>query len=106
MASPQFYYTYVAPEVLRSGATTKASDVYAMAATIYEALNGKSYLPSPTSLDHLKQMILAGEFPDRAYYHLYVPKKLRRVINKGMHVDPNERYQSAEKFRHAIEQIR
>ena len=105
VASPQFYYTYVAPEVLRSGATTKVSDVYAMAVTIYEALNGKSYLPSPTSLDHLRQMILAGEFPDRTYYRLYVPKKLRRVLNKGMHVDPDQRYQSAEEFRHAIEQV-
>jgi eukaryotic-like serine/threonine-protein kinase len=105
MASPRFYYTYVAPEVLTSGVTTRASDIYAMAVTIYEALNGKSYLPSPSSLDGLKQMIIAGDFPDRTYYRLYVPKRLRRIINKGMHLDPDHRYQSAEELRHALEQI-
>jgi eukaryotic-like serine/threonine-protein kinase len=104
-ASPQFYYTYVAPEVLGSGTTTKISDVYAMAVTLYEALNGKSYLPSPNSLDDLKQMIAAGSFPDRAYYRLYIPKKLRSVINKAMSVVPSERFKSAEEFRHALEQV-
>jgi serine/threonine protein kinase len=105
IASPQFYYTYVAPEVLISGATTKTSDVYAMAVTMYEALNGKSYLPAANSLDDLKQMISAGSFPDRAYYRVYVPKKLRLVINKAMSVIPSERFKSAEEFRHALEQI-
>jgi serine/threonine protein kinase len=104
-ASPQFYYTYVAPEVLSLSETSKMSDIYAMAVTLYEALNGKSYLPSPTSLDHLKQMINAGEFPDRDYYRVYVPKKLRKVINKAMSVNPSERFGSAEEFRHALEQV-
>jgi serine/threonine protein kinase len=104
-ASPRFYYTYVAPEVLSSGITTKASDVYAMAVTLYEALNGKSYLPAPSSLDDLKQMIAAGSFPDRTYYRVYVPKKLRLVINKAMNVVPSERFESAELFRHALEQV-
>ncbi len=104
-ASPQFYYTYVAPEVLGSGTTSKTSDVYAMAVTLYEALNGKSYLPSPTSLDHLKQMIREGAFPDRSYYRVYVPKKLRKVVNKAMSVLPSERFGSAEDFRHALEQV-
>lgn len=104
-ASPQFYYTYVAPEVLSSNETSKTSDICAMAVTLYEALNGKSYLPAPTSLDHLKQMITAGKFPDREYYRVYVPKKLRKVINKAMSVIPSERFRSAEEFRHALEQV-
>ena len=104
-ASPQFYYTYVAPEVLNSGATSKLSDIYAMAVTIYEALNGKSYLPGASSVHDLTRMIVAGEFPDRAYYRVYVPKKLRRVINKGMNIDPTQRFRNAEEFRHALEDI-
>jgi serine/threonine protein kinase len=104
-ASPQFYYTYVAPEVLTSGATTRASDIYAMAVTLYEALNGKSYLPAPTSLSDLQQMIIAGAFPDRTYYRVYVPRKLRNVINKAMSVIPSERFESAEEFRHTLEQV-
>jgi hypothetical protein len=50
-------------------------------------------------------MILTGTFPDRSYYRVYVPKKLREVINKGMHPDPNERFQRAEEFRYALEQV-
>jgi serine/threonine-protein kinase len=104
-ASPKFYYTYVAPEVLSSGATSKLSDIYAMAVTMYEALNGKSYLPAAASISDLAQMIIEGDFPDRNYYRVYVPKKLRRIINKGMHISPQERFQSAEEFRHALEQV-
>jgi len=104
-ASPQFYYTYVAPEVLRLGSTTPGSDIYAMAVTLYEALNGKSYLPSANSLDQLTQMITAGIFPDRNYYRVYVPRKLRAVVNKAMSVSPAERFESAEAFRHALEQV-
>jgi serine/threonine-protein kinase len=104
-ASPRFYFTYVAPEVLNSGTTTTGSDIYAMAVTMYEALNGKSYLPSPNSLNHLTQMIVAGAFPDRDYYRVYVPRKLRLVINRAMSVLPSERFASAEQFRHALEQV-
>ncbi len=104
-ASPQFYYTFVAPEVLTSGTTSPASDIYAMAVTIYEALNGKPYLPFPGSIPELTQMIVDGTFPDRRYYRVYVPRRLRRVLNKAMSVDPNERFASAEEFRHTLEQI-
>ena len=52
----------------------------------------------------LNSQITGGTFPDRSYYRIYVPIALQKVINKAMHVDKSQRYQSAEELREALEQ--
>lgn len=95
---------YLAPETVDQGETSHLSDIYGMAVSLYEAVNSENYFPAVGNLSDLYAQIVAGTFPDRSYYRIYVPKALQKVINKALHLDKRERYQSAEEFREALEQ--
>ena len=38
------------------------------------------------------QLIIKGRFPDRSYWLPHIHDRLRKVVKKAMHVDPNRRY--------------
>ncbi len=98
--------TYLAPEVLIDGEMTKLSDIYAMGVSLYEAVNGFSYLPAHANSTTLANEIVSGDFPDRRYYRIYVPRSLKLVINRAMSPDPDKRFQSADEFRQALERTK
>ena len=102
-ASPYGYLTHVAPEVFSDEISSTLSDVYALGVTAYRIINGDGFLPQINDVGELQDAILSGEYPERDHYRPYVPAKLRRIINKCMSVDPNQRYQSASAFRRQLE---
>lgn len=104
-ASPYGYLTHVAPEVLRTGRTSKASDIYAIGVTAYRLINGDGFLPEISEHDEIQDLILSGKYPDRNHYRPCVPSKIKRIINRCMDVDPIRRFQSAADFRKALEGI-
>ena len=104
-ASPYGYLTHVAPEVLRTGRTSKASDIYALGVTAYRLINGDGFLPEISEHDEIQDLILSGAYPDRNHYRPCVPSKIRRIVNRCMDVDPKHRFQSAADFRKALENI-
>jgi serine/threonine protein kinase len=107
-APPQKAYGYVlhlAPEVLTQGLYGEASDIFAAGVTAYRLINGDSMLASFSTLQELKDSIVRGTHPQRGKYRIYVPNKLRAVINKAMEIDPTRRFCSAKDFRHALEQV-
>jgi len=103
--TPQCVYTlHMAPENSKGLQGTVLSDIYAMGVTSYRLFNNiadfKTLAPR-----NVRRSVLKGEFPDRGKYSSYVPTKIKRIINKAMHVDPKKRYQFAAKFRQALEKI-
>ena len=106
LTAPAGTLTYLAPEVLITGDMTILTDIYAMGVSLYEAVNGFSYLPAITDSTALCNEIVAGDFPDRRYYRIYVPKSLKLVINKAMNPDPRKRFQSADELRQALERTK
>jgi serine/threonine protein kinase len=98
------WYTYhIAPEILNGKSVTKATDIYAMAVTVYRFLNGDEYLQSFEDDRDFFEAVKEGTFPRRDHYRMYIPRNLRTVVNRGMEVEPSARYESAEDFRHALE---
>lgn len=95
---------YLAPETIHHDETSHLSDIYSMGVSLYEAVNSENYFPAVADLATLNSQITGGTFPDRSYYRIYVPSALQKVINKAMHVDKPQRYQSAEELREALEQ--
>jgi len=104
-ATPAGTLTYVAPEILVTGETSIATDIYAMGVSLYEAVNGTDYLPAMPSPLLLQNAISKGDFPDRDYYRVYIPTALKKVINKAMNIDPIKRFGSADDLRFALEAI-
>lgn len=98
------YFLHLAPEVKKISDYTKLSDIYSCGVTLYRLVNGDSYLPS-LSFEELRKQTRAGKFPDRTSYRDFIPLQLRKVINKALSVNPSDRFQSAEKMRHALEQV-
>ncbi len=104
VASPYGYIAHLAPEVITTNETSILSDIYATGVTLYRATNGDSLLPEHNNSEELQDAIVNGEFPNRTAYRLYVPRALKTLINKAMHVEPAKRFQSADDLRHALEQ--
>ena len=104
-ASPYGYLTHLAPEVLRTGKTSKASDVYALGVTAYRLINGDGFLPDPSDASDIQDMILVGQYPDREHYRPYIPRQIQRIVNKCMAPRISERFQCAAEFRKALERV-
>ncbi len=104
-ASPYGYIGHLAPEVITDGITDKRTDIYALGVTLYRLINGDSYLPMAIAPDDLLEMIKEGTFPNRNQYRPFIPTQVRTVINRALNVNPNDRYQNASDFRHALEKI-
>ncbi|OEU65589.1 MAG: hypothetical protein BA863_05635 [Desulfovibrio sp. S3730MH75] len=104
-ASPYGYMTHVAPEVFRTGKTSKASDVYALGVTAYRLINGDGFLPEASDLGNIQDLILAGEYPDRNHYRPYLPNKVKKIVNQCMAVSRGDRFRNASDFRKALEGV-
>jgi len=98
------YIIHLAPEINNISDYSVASDIFACGVTLYRLVNGDSYLQR-LSLDKIHEGIANGSFPDRRKYREFIPKQIRRIINKAISIEQNKRYKSAELLRHALEQV-
>lgn len=94
------YSQHRSPESYDTDTKTVLDDVYQAGLTLYRMCNGndlfknqyKNLLESNNfNSDDIVQSIKKGEFPDRKFYLPHIPKKLRSIINKMLHPDPDKR---------------
>lgn len=104
-ASPYGYIIHLAPEVFYNGHTTKLTDIYALGVTAYRIFNGDEFLPAPHTFDEFVDLVIDEKYPERKRYRPYVPRYLRRIVNKAMNSDPTKRYQSASAFRRDLDAV-
>ncbi len=97
------YSIHLAPEVHAGGQYDQLSEIYSCGVTLYRLVNGDSFLPPPIA--DLAVRVQNGEFPNRNYYREFVPRPVRVVANRAMHVDPKRRFQSPVDLRHALERL-
>jgi eukaryotic-like serine/threonine-protein kinase len=96
---------YAAPEVIETRATSRSSDLYSLGVTLYEVVNGSESLKWNGTVAHFTRAVLRGEFPGRADYAPFVPKPLRRIINRALHINAAKRFASVANFRHALGKV-
>lgn len=96
------YMLHLAPEIRGLKDFSPLSDIYAAGVTLYRLINGDAALPQATP-QKARRLARQGKFPPRDGYREFIPRGLRRVVNKAMSVRPEDRYGAAEDFRHALE---
>ena len=95
-------FRYIAPENFRSNQLLPESDVYSLAVILYEMLTGK-VIYSSKDMNVLVQKILKGNFTPILELNPDIPKELALLVEKGLSIDPSERFENPIKFKYAIQ---
>jgi len=93
---------YMAPEIWLGQPTTPATDQYALACVVYEALTRKVLFDGETPPAVMTQHVLKGaemgeEWP------LDAPQEVKAVLSKALAKEPAERYATAGEFVEALQ---
>jgi serine/threonine-protein kinase len=98
------YLLHLAPEIYTRHEYSVRSDVYACGITLYRMINGDTFLPAK-SPHAAPALACQGKYPDRSRYRFFIPRPLKIITNRAMSVDPDQRFQTAEQMRRALEQV-
>lgn len=103
-----FYKLHAAPEVLQNGHVSVQTDIYQVGITAFRLLNGlgmvRDKFNSLGQTDYY-QLVQQGKVVQSGDYLPFIPRNLKSVVNKAVHVDPANRYQSAVEMRRALERL-
>lgn len=95
---------YVAPEVLQGQNASTAADQYSLAASCYHLITGRPVFTATTIEELLFRIIDATpEAPSAAYPDAQIPSGLDSILLRALSKKPEERFESMEVFRQAIE---
>lgn len=119
---------YRPPESILTNSYGVSGDVYQAGVVLYQLLGGSlpydglawltrrelaQYESMAVSLDQqdftdqcIKARIASGRALNMASLPPWVPKPVRRIVNKACHVDPDQRFQSASAFMAKIHEVR
>lgn len=105
--SPRGYMTHLPPEYFQTNCTTSLSDIFAVGITLFRACNyildwDRAVRQFSDPMMHIR----AGTLASSIGYAPIVPLKLKKIVNKAISPNQNQRYQSAAEFRQALERLR
>ncbi len=93
---------YMSPEQLRGAGVDRRTDLFAAAVVLWESLTGKRLFHADDASKILDK-ILDEPIPPPSDIVANIPRKIDRVVLKGLARDPGARYQSAREFAIDIE---
>ncbi|HEX9102004.1 MAG TPA: serine/threonine-protein kinase [Polyangia bacterium] len=99
-------FGYMAPEQLvRGGVVDKRTDVYAAGVVLYELLTGERLFTFPEGADYrqIARMVTQGKFKPPSQRDPRLDPGLDPIVMKALSSNKDERYQTAEEFRDAIQ---
>ena len=102
------YKLHIAPEILNDNHINIQTDIYQVGLTAFRLINGIGAIQDKfNKLGEQKyyQLVQKGNVIQTTDYQPFVPRTLKAVINKAIHVDPSRRYQSAVEMRRALERL-
>ena len=104
-SSTRFYSPHLAPEIIGSNIINTQTEVYQLGLTFYRLACG---------IHNLKNNYMALDFEE--YINLmrrkkiiknypFIPKNIRRIINKVTNPEPSKRYKTIQEFRNTLERV-
>ena len=92
---------YIAPEIWNGEEATPASDQYALACVLYEAITGQPLFRGATPQAVITQHLIKGpQFPEN--WPSDVPEGIAEVLGKALSPEPGERYPQVKDFVDAL----
>jgi serine/threonine protein kinase len=103
----QCYLPHTSPETISNNIYDIRTDIYQLGLTAFRLINGVSEIKSEFLSDRSEfaKTVLGGKVITDAKYRPYVPRSIRRIINKAVALNPGDRYQSALEMRRDLERI-
>lgn len=102
------YKLHIAPEVLNNNQIDVQTDIYQVGLTAFRLLNGIGTIRdkfNSVGESEYNKLVLQGRVVLADDYLPFIPRNLKRIINKAISVDPANRYQSAVEMRRALERL-
>jgi eukaryotic-like serine/threonine-protein kinase len=99
-------FGYMAPEQLvRGGIVDKRTDVYAAGVVLYELMTGERLFAFAEGADYrqIARMVTAGKFKPPSQRDPRLDPDLDGIVMRGLASNKEERFQTAEEFRDAIQ---
>jgi serine/threonine protein kinase len=98
-------YAYMAPEQWSGGAIDGRSDVFALAASLHEALTSKALFDRPTPMATMAAIVVEQAPPPPSASRSDVPTALDRIVSRGLAKSPEDRYASAAEMHADLEAL-
>jgi len=96
---------FTAPEVLKGGASSAASDLYGLGATLFSALTGHAAFERRNGEEVVAQFLRIATLPIPDLRERGVSTDMAAAIGRAMAADPKNRYASAAEFGNELRQI-
>ncbi|HEX3744931.1 MAG TPA: tetratricopeptide repeat protein [Bryobacteraceae bacterium] len=98
-AQRQMTPAYASPEQFRGLPATVSTDVYALAAILYELLTGvRAHQLSPDRPDHWERIICSDQVARPRTANRKLPRDLETIVLMGLRKEADRRYPSVEQF--------
>lgn len=92
---------YLAPELFRGERASPRTDIYAVAAMLYESLSGRRPHPYSTLSELIARRLQDSPVPLRDLTP-EVPRHVAQAVDQALSRDPSARHESADQFLHAV----
>lgn len=102
------YRLHVAPETIHNDQISVQTDIYQTGITAFRLLNGDKILNaiySEIGWQEYQNRVVQGKILQPQYYLPFIPDKLKRIIEKSTHVNPEKRFKTALEMRRALEKL-
>ncbi|HTJ46879.1 MAG TPA: serine/threonine-protein kinase [Kofleriaceae bacterium] len=96
--------SYMSPEQCRGDALDRRSDIFVLAVCLYELTTLTKLFKGKTDRDVVRQIVEGRVRPPSAIKPDY-PPELERIVMKGLALEPDQRYQSAQAMRDDLEKF-
>jgi hypothetical protein len=95
---------YMSPEQCVGEAIDRRSDVFSLGIVLYELLTVRRLFKGDNDFMTMTAIVL-GYIPPPSTYRPNIPSQLEEIVLKALATKPEERYQSTEELRLALEQV-
>jgi len=96
-------FGYMSPEQATAGAVDRRSDVFALGIVLFELTTGERLFRGDDPA-HTLELVKNGRIPSPKEIYPQCPDRLALIIKRALARNVNDRYQTADEFRDALEQ--